>query len=350
MASIEDLRSEVEKKLNSYLSSSWDKKDILYYLNDTKYEIDLKAINKNLRAPAKDFVLRGGKRIRPLLFLVCVELFGEKPERYLDYAVAIELIHNGTLVLDDIEDEAELRRGKPTVHKAYGLDTATNVGMSLHILPLTILRNSSSGLSAKKRRRMMDIYNEELVNVSFGQALDIYWHKHHPKEVNLDQYLEMVRLKTGSLMRMSMRLACALTNRSKSTERLFNDLAENLGIAFQIIDDCLDLDSQNEKFGKSYGNDITEGKLSLPVILTLNNAPKEDSAILAEILQKHTKDRRQIAKAIGIIKEAKSIEESREFANNIIMETWIELEKRWSKRNNLENLRALALFFVKRDH
>lgn len=348
MTEISTLREKFETRLESYLHSDWNDNDVKFYLHSIKYKIDLNAVNKNLEIPMRDFVLRGGKRIRPMLFLVCVELFGDRAESYLDYAVAIELIHNGTLVLDDIEDSADLRRGKPTCHKKFGLDTAVNVGASLHILPLNIIFTNKLPLS--KSRKLIDIYKEELTNVSFGQALDIYWHKHHPKEVSEEEYLEMVRLKTGSLMRMSTRFASALTNRSEKTELLFKQLGENLGIAFQIIDDCLDLDAQSVNFGKSFGNDITEGKLSLPVIKTLKNASKTDSLRLSEILQKHTRDKQLISEAITLINKYGAITESRQFAHNIVMDTWNELESKWSKRNNLSNLRELSLFFVKRDH
>lgn len=350
MTQIEQLRMYFEECLDSHVPGKWKQEDALFYLQNTRYKLDLDAINKNLEDPVSDFVLRGGKRIRPMLFLVCVELFGEDPKKFLDYAVAIELIHNGTLVLDDIEDKAELRRGKPTCHKKFGLDTAVNVGASLHILPLNILLKKRDELSDLQLRKVMDVYREELTNVSFGQALDIYWHKNHPEKVNIEEYLEMVRLKTGSLMRMSTRMACALTGRSEKTEELFKDLGENLGIAFQVIDDCLDLDPPSDKFGKTFGNDITEGKLSLPVIRALRHSSKEKKSRLAYILQKHTRDRRLITEAISLIKETNAIEESREFANNIIMETWGELERKWAKRNNLGNLRDLSLFLVRRDH
>jgi len=344
------MRESVEQKLGEYLPEGWGRRDVLFYLHHNKYKVDLDALNKNLRDPSRDFLLRGGKRIRPTLFLACIELFGSNPREYLDYAAAIEMIHNGTLILDDIEDKAELRRGKPASHKKYGLDTATNVGMGLHILPLNIILSSKNKITSYQKERVMRIYTEELTNVSFGQALDIYWHKHHPENVSLEEYLEMVRLKTGSLMRMSTRLACALTNRTPDTEELFKDLAENLGIAFQIIDDCLDLDPPSEKFGKSFGNDITEGKLSLPVIKALGSISKSERETLSGILHRHTRNKKYISEAIKIIKDSGAVDDSRKFAKEIAISSWKEMEHKWARRNNLKNLRELALFFVEREY
>ena len=346
----EEMKDLVEDKLKEFLPERWTKEDIKFYLNNIKYDIDVGAINDNLSSPSRDFVLRGGKRIRPVLFLACIELFGGDPKNYLDYAVLIELVHNGTLVLDDIEDDGLLRRGKPTIHKKFGLDTATNVGMSLHVLPLKILSNAQSKLTPHQTARIWKIYTEEMINVSFGQSLDIHWHKNPPNQLNTNKYLEMVRLKTGSLMRMSMRMACALTNRSKETEELFKNFAESLGMGFQIIDDCLDLDSENGKFGKTFGNDITEGKYSLPVVLTLNKAANEDKEKLFQILNKHTRDKTLIKQAIDIVNKYDSIEISRQIAKSLIDNAWNELEKKWEYRSNMENLHKLSYFFVTRDH
>lgn len=350
MTDTDIIRADFEKELVSRLPETWNKQDMLFFLDNIRYDLDTRAVNKNLLTPARDFVLRGGKRIRPLLFLSLIELFGGKPSAYWDCAIAIELVHNGTLVLDDIEDRADMRRGKPTCHLKYGLDTAVNVGQSLHVLPLNYLLKSQRKLSSAQLLRLIDIYTDELTNVSFGQALDIYWHKKHPERVSEREYLEMVRLKTGSLMRMSLRFACVLMNKSQKIESLFSQVGESLGMAYQIIDDCLDLDPPNEKFGKVFGNDITEGKLSLPVIYTLKSASVYDRKVLIKILQKHTRDKRLITQAINIIKSEKSIDKSRNYAKRIVDKSWKDLEKKLPKAYNLDDLSKYFYFFVQRDH
>lgn len=342
----QDWLDAINSKLEEEFSNYWDKKKNKFYVDESSYILDTRTINKNLRDPIKDFVLRGGKRVRPLLFFTLLEVFGKNPLKYMEIALAIELAHNGTLVLDDIEDGAELRRSMPTSHIKYGLDTAVNMGAGLHIVPIKYLLNNN--LSAKTQNRLIKIFSEELINVTFGQTLDIYWHKNGVDDVKVNKYLEMVRLKTGSLMRMSVRLACAVAETDAKTEKLFSEFAEKLGMAFQIIDDSLDLESVDNRFGKAFGNDITEGKISLPVTYTLKRATVEDKSKLTKILFMHTRNRVYIKQAVDIINSYKSIESSRVFAKNLLYSAWQDLNENY-KKNGLSRLNELSKFVLNRN-
>jgi geranylgeranyl diphosphate synthase type I len=344
------MKEDIEDALKKYFPKSWGKKHVRLFLGQPKYSVDTKALDDKLNSPIRDFVLRGGKRIRPVLFLTCLKLFGVNWRKYLDLAVLIELVHNGTLVLDDVEDNGRLRRGKPACHLKFGLDTAVNAGFSLNFLPLKLLLNKGKLLTDSQRLHIWKIYAEEMINVSFGQGLDIYWHKSSPNGVSVNEYLEMVRLKTGSLMRMSLRMACAIANKNGKIESSFKEFAENIGMAFQIRDDALDLNSKDKKFGKTYGNDITEGKISLPVVFTLKSVGKKKRDRLIAILAKHSKDRRLIKEAIKIIEGSNSIEKSMRMAKKLIDEAWEGLENNWKDRESLEKLRELTYFFVERNY
>ncbi|MBI1863871.1 polyprenyl synthetase family protein [Candidatus Woesebacteria bacterium] len=355
MPDTHELLINIDLTIEKFFPKKWKEKNFSFFIGEPKFEIDSKTLNKNLNDPIRDFVLRGGKRIRPLIFLTCIDFFGLNYKNYLDFAAIIELLHNGTLVLDDIEDNAALRRGKPTCHKKFGLDTATNTGVSLHLLPLKILLSKRKTLPPAKELAIWQIIMEELINVSFGQALDIYWHKNKSAdEVNLKRYLEMVRLKTGSLMRMSTRLACVIAGEGEKIQKIFKDFGESIGVAFQIIDDCLDLAPPDEKFGKSVGNDITEGKLSLPVIYALrilkNQNEFKKRERLIQILSKHTRDRKLIHEAIDLIKGSGAIRKSVKFANKLIDKTWLKLEEKLDRKNGkLDSLQELSYFLVKRN-
>ena len=172
----------------------------------------------------------------------------------------------------------------------------------------------------------MDIYCEEMINVHFGQSLDIDWHKNPKSNINISEYMEMCRLKTGSLARMSIRFACVLANKSRKIEKAYGKFAESVGIAFQIKDDILDL-TGDKKFGKSFGNDITEGKFSLPVIFALKNLEKDKKENLLKILKLHTRNIREIKEAIKIIKESKAVEKSMNYADRLGALAWNELER-----------------------
>jgi geranylgeranyl diphosphate synthase type 3/geranylgeranyl diphosphate synthase type I len=344
------MRKDIEAAIRKYFPTSWTKNDILFFLKKIGYQVDMFSLNNNLNAPIRDFVLRGGKRLRPVLFLKCLETFNIDSKKYIDFAVVIELLHNGTLVLDDIEDNGKLRRGKPTCHRKFGLDTAVNVGGSLYIIPLQILLSSSRNLTDNQVKRLCKVYAEELTNVSFGQSIDIFWHNNPGVKVTKRKYLEMVRLKTGSLMRMSLRMAAIIAKKNSDTEENLEKFGENIGMAFQIRDDSLDLVSKDKRFGKTYGNDITEGKMSLPVVLALETATKRDKKRLLRVLSMHTRDRKLIKESVDIIKKTGAIEESIKFANRLVDNAWKNLEREYKGKRNLDGLKELTYFFVKREY
>jgi len=287
----------VEEKIKEYFPVSWSDKNVIFFLRKSRYEMDVSAVNESLNLPIRDFILR---------------------------------------------------RGKPTCHINFGLDVATNTGIGLHVLPLRLLLEKSNKLNQKQQIRIWEAYAEELINLTFGQGLDIFWHRNPDKNktISVEKYLEMVCLKTGSLMRMSLRLACAIAETSRETEDAFKVFAEDIGIAFQIIDDSLDLTSQDTKFGKAYGNDITEGKLSLPVICALETSDNGDR--LVEILSLHTTNKKLLTEAISIITDSGSLKKSLTFANEMIDQSWKKLESSVSGELRLAGLKELAYYFIQR--
>ncbi len=342
--------SEIEKNIQQYFSPRWTKENIEFFLGPSKYEIDVYALQKSLNKPIRSFLLRGGKRLRPLLFWTILKAYKKQSRELLHIASLIELVHNGTLVLDDIEDNALTRRGKPSSHREFGLDTATNVGMSLHILPLMLLFKSENGLTDKQKIRLFEVYTEELTNVSFGQALDIYWHKNARHDITRRKYFEMVRLKTGSLMRMSAKMAAILAEQDEKTEEAFASFAENIGVAFQIIDDTLDLEKADVRFGKAYGNDISEGKISLPVIEALHNLDEKDTELLLQILDRHTHDKRVIKKAIELIVKGGGTVRAKKRARLLVSSALSELNTKLGDSFDKSEIVALAQFMLDRTY
>lgn len=341
-----DEKTRVENRISAFFPSRWTRKEISFFIDENPARLDIEALSANLNSPIRDFVLRGGKRLRPVLFLKTLTVFGLDTEKYLDVAVLLELVHNATLILDDIEDRATERRGKPTTHLVFGLDTAVNSGMALHILPLRILQKYDDAT----RLRLLEIYSHELSNLSFGQALDIYWHKQQKSHVTLQKYFEMVSLKTGSLFRMAIRFAVVIAGQDKNTEKDFLEFASAIGAAFQIVDDVLDLSNTDNTFGKSFGNDITEGKMSLPVLIALKIANTDDANRLKAILSRHTRNRALIVEATKIIKKSGGLEEARRRAEEMMLAETTRLTAKYKDIRDLTPLTDLALMFVKRDH
>ena len=347
---IDNLWSEdVNNYVDTFFPAKWTKEDVEKFIKNGKYPVDIEALNKNLNLPVRTFLKSGGKRVRPKLFFTCLRLFGKNYKNYINYALFLELVHNGTLILDDIEDRSVLRRNQPTCHIKYGLDTAVNTGASLYVIPLNFIFDNNK-LSSDTKLRLLNIYTEEISNLCFGQALDIYWHKCIDCRVGKSKYLEMVRLKTGSLMRMSTRFACALAGESKTIENYFSYFAETVGMAFQIRDDTLDLARYDSKFGKAYGNDITEGKISLPVVIALGKLSKDKFSRLRMILSNHTRDKKLIKEAVDLVKDCGALDESLVIAEKIIKDAWDLLESVWRDGKELEDLRDLTNFFITRKY
>jgi len=340
---------EIEKKIHKYFPEKWSEKDVLFWIGDKRFEIDLEALNKNLNNPVRDFILRGGKRWRPTLFLVSLNLFGLNWKEYLDVAVALELAHNGTLIIDDIEDSAELRRGKPTIHKMFGVDVAINAGNTMYFLPLCILQKRKYK-DQQQELKILQIYNEEMVNVHFGQTVDITWHN-RPAKVKVEEYLEMCRLKSGGLVRMATRMACVLAGKNQDFENNFKKFAELAGIAFQIKDDALEFAENGKEFGKSFGNDISEGKMSLPVIFTLKKVSEKDKKKLLKIIGMHTKNKKLLKEAMNIIKKSGAVKESLKYAEDLIDKAWQDIKPHLPKDRpkELEDFKEITYSLVKRN-
>lgn len=344
----------IDDKLREFLPEEMSKEDIEKIVGEPKYDLDSEAINNAIAKPLWDIIGRGGKRWRPYLLLLIVEAMGEDPEDYLEFAILPEIVHNGTLVADDIEDKAEIRRGKPAIYKIYGDDISINLGESMYFIPTAILRRNKQGLSDEKLRKIYDVYSEEMTRVTFGQATDIYWHNLEKGDITEREYFQMCSFKTGCLARMAAKIGAILAGGSESEINKISNFVEKLGIGFQIQDDILDIKStlnENEKFGKQYGNDIKEGKRTLIVIHTLDEANEEDRKRLLEILKKESESvsKKEVDQAIEIIKKYNSLEYAKNKARSLAEEAWDEVKGIIPEGKAKENLSDFVTFLVERD-
>jgi octaprenyl-diphosphate synthase len=229
---------------------------------------------KALTQPGWDLFHRGGKRWRPLLMtLVCEALGGG--DRALPLTPLLEFPHTASLIHDDIEDNADERRGEPAIHIRYGTDTAINAGTFLYFLALPCI--NSWDVPAERKHQVFKLWGASMRRLHLGQAMDIGWHRDFSSLPGLEAYDLMCRLKTGSLARLAAVLGvlAALSGDTAEHEAfLVNTLgkaAENVGVGFQILDDVKNLTTGNP--GKKRGDDVVEGKKSLPVLLYLYHHP-----------------------------------------------------------------------------
>jgi geranylgeranyl pyrophosphate synthase len=348
---LEERAKIIDKTIEKYIPRKYDKNSLLFSLNPPRYNHNLEALNKALAEPLWDFLDRGGKRWRPSLFLLIVEALGRNSDEFLEFAIIPEVVHNGTIMIDDIEDDSEFRRGKLCTHRLFGLDVAINVGNTMYYLPLLPLMKNQDKLSAEKLSKIYEIYVREMINLSLGQAMDIAWHKGlaDADKVTETQYLQMCAYKTGTLARMSAKIAAVLCAASDDTVERLGSFAEAIGVAFQIQDDILDLTSRGfaEKKG-GRGQDITEGKRSLVVIHTLGKAKPADKKRLIKILNMHTTNQKLKNEAIRIMEKYNSIEYAKEFARNMMTKSWKEIDKLLQPSEAKEKLRAFATYLVER--
>ena len=348
---LEEKAKTIDKIIEKYIPRKYDKNSLVLSLNPPRYDYNLEALNNAIAEPIWDFLDRGGKRWRPFLFLLIVEALGRNPDEFLDFAIIPEVVHNGTIMVDDIEDDSEFRRGKRCAHRLFGLDVAINAGNTMYYLPLLPLVKNRDKLSAEKLSKIYEIYVQEMINLSLGQAIDIAWHKGLADTENITeaQYLQMCAYKTGTLARMAAKIAAVLCEASEDTVERLGRFAEAIGVAFQIQDDVLDLTSKGfaEKKG-GVGQDITEGKRSLVVIHALEKAKPVDKRRLIEILNMHTADQKLKNEAIRIMENYNSLDYVKDFARKIVIDSWKKINRLLKPSEAKEKLRAFATYLVER--
>jgi geranylgeranyl diphosphate synthase, type I len=342
----------IDKAIEKYLPRKFTKDSILFQVNKPAYSCNLETLNKAIAEPTWDMLDRGGKRWRPALFLLICEALGKSDNYCLDFSIIPEVIHNGTLVIDDIEDTSELRRGKPCTYKIYGLDISVNVGNAMYYLPLLPLMTKGTNLPAETLRDMYEVYVQEMINLSVGQAMDIAWHRGlaNADSLSEEDYLQMCAYKTGTLARMAAKMAAVLAGADKKLVDKLGRFAESIGVAFQMQDDVLDL--TGVEFAKKkggVGQDITEGKRTLMVIRTLKQASAKDKKRLVEILQMHTSEQQLRDEAIDLIQKYGSVEYTKQTASKLVEDSWNEVDKLLSTPQAKEKLKAFAEFLIKRN-
>ncbi len=348
---LEEKAALIDKVIEKYIPRFFSENAVLFKINPPRYAYNLEALNKAVAEPIWEFLDRGGKRWRPALFLLICEALGKNPEDFVDFAIIPEVIHNGTLLIDDIEDASEFRRGKPCTYKIYGLDIAINAGNAMYYLPLLPLIENREKVSLEKLCEIYEIYVQEMISLSFGQAMDIAWHRGLANADAIDEkeYLQMCAYKTGTLARMAAEIAAVLADANGELVEKLGRFAESIGVAFQMQDDILDLTSTEfaEKKG-GRGQDVTEGKRTLIVIHALKVADTNDRERLIDILKMHTSDQELRDEAIAIMQKYGSIEYVKQFARKMVEESWREVERLLPASDAKEKLNSFAKFLIER--
>ena len=215
-----------------------------------------------------DYVMSlGGKRIRPSLLLMSADAFGANPRDFVNQALAIEVFHNFTLLHDDVMDNAPVRRGKPTVHVKWSESTATLSGDAMLIKAYELL---ADGIPDDKLPSVLALFSRTAREVCEGQQLDMEFESRN--DVTEGEYLEMIRLKTSVLLGCACKMGALIGGADEATAQLFYKVGENLGLAFQLQDDMLDVWGDEATFGKAIGGDIMNNKKTFLLINAMQRA------------------------------------------------------------------------------
>lgn len=269
-------------------------------------EIDFPREPPGLYAPVRHVLEGKGKRLRPVLLLLTAEAFGATEEEALPAALALELFHNFTLVHDDIMDHADTRRGRPTVHTRWDQDTAILTGDVLMGKAYALLSHLHAPLLPEAHRR----FYRTVARLCEGQTLDTAFAGQ--KDVSVAAYLDMIDRKTGALLESCFELGGLIGGAPPATLDDLCTLGRELGRAFQIQDDLLDLMAEDTRWGKQIGGDLIEGKKTYLLLRALELAKGPDHAWFARIAERQGLPPAQVDEArermqhLGVVENARA--------------------------------------------
>ena len=256
---------------------------------------------KSLYEPIRYIMALGGKRLRPLLTVLSYSLYKKDTDSIIKYATAVEAFHNFTLLHDDIMDKAPLRRGKPTVHEKWNVNTAILSGDVM----LVKVYDMFLDLEEAKLKEVLRIFNQCAAEVCEGQQWDMEFES--KSKVTEAQYIEMIRLKTAVLLGFALELGALLAGASADDRNSLREFGTNIGIGFQLKDDLLDVYADQKKFGKQVGGDIIANKKTFLLIKAIEKSRGKDKAELLRWLAAKKFDKRKKVKAITEIYDCNNI-------------------------------------------
>lgn len=245
----------------------------------------------------------GGKRLRPLLALLAAASLGDVTEKHIKFAAVIEFIHTATLLHDDVVDISTLRRGRPTANSEFGNAPSVLVGDFLYTRAFQLMVQLND---MRVLKLMADVTNL----IAEGEVMQLV--RAGDPDTSREQYFDVITRKTAILFAAACEGAAMLSNESDDTLKTMHDIGLNLGIAFQLIDDVLDYEGDPETTGKNVGDDLNEGKPTLPLIHAMQHASPDDAALIATALR--TKSADHLSEIISLAASTGGIAETRSAA------------------------------------
>lgn len=270
-------------------------KEILNKVNEFIDGLTYDRKPESIYEPIRYVLSIGGKRIRPVLMLLAYNMYKDDPEHILMPACALETYHNYTLLHDDLMDNADVRRGVPTVHRKWNANTAILSGDSM----LVVAYQRMAQCDADKLKPVLSLFTETALEIGEGQQYDMDFECRN--DVTEEEYIEMIRLKTSVLLACAMKIGAILADAPAEDADLLYKFGEQLGLAFQLQDDLLDVYGDPKIFGKAIGGDITSNKKTYMLINAMQRADNRQRAELERWISARDFDRAEkIAAVTGI--------------------------------------------------
>ena len=258
-------------------------------------------------ALAGHLIAGGGKRMRPMLTLAGAALCDYQGTRHFKLAAAVEFIHTATLLHDDVVDGSEMRRGKAAANLIFGNPATVLVGDFLFTRSFELMVEDGS-------LKVLKILSNASSVISEGEVDQLTAARQ--VETSEERYLNIIGAKTAALFAAATRIAAVVAEKSEAEERALEDYGRNLGIAFQLVDDAMDYDSDSAEMGKGRGDDFREGKMTLPVILAYARGTEEEREFWKAAIQGHRTSDEDLAHAIALIDRHDAVNETRERARH----------------------------------
>ncbi len=321
--------------------------DIAKRIEPILKEVLTKNVDKEFHQMVTHQVSTGGKRLRPGLALVCCQMLGGKIKDVIYPATGLEILHTYTLIIDDIIDHSIVRRNKPTVWKKFGKSIAKCVAMSLSASIFETVNHSSkpAEISNLLAQALKTIINGEILDLLLersGREDEPYIVENRKKDVSHEQYFEMIAKKTASLIEASCLVGGICAGANQKQLKALKEYGFNLGMAFQIQDDILDIFGDQKKLGKKVGGDIEERKGGNIVILYANSQKLQD------ILKQEQISTQDIEKAVNLISQTKAREKAENLAKRYIDKAQKNLKLLPQNKEN-QILLTISDFIITRD-
>lgn len=308
-------------------------------------ELDWNIEPLGMYSPIQHILSNGGKRLRPAALLMSSAIFTENYKKAISPAIGVELFHNSTLLHDDVMDDASLRRNQPTVHVKWNANTAILSGDAMILLATKYVTKSPVQCLGE----VLEVYNKITLEVCDGQQYDMDFESRD--DVSIAEYLKMIELKTAVLLAGSIKMGAIIGGASVQDQNRLYDFGLNLGLAFQMIDDLLDVYGDEATFGKEIGGDITSNKKTFMLISAMEKAEGDAKVRLNQWISAKKFNKEDKIKEVTSIYNNLGIREIAEKkAENYLKKGLLALDELSVKNETVRNLADLAVKMLKRNN